>query len=599
MEHAYDGYGPEYMERVAPHCHRQVPVLSLVGKGPKGDKGDRGPEGPAGDYYLTFDTVAAMQAFTKFEPGMHARTMGFHEAGDGGGAWYKITDDATANGMDIIECGNLFAELQVMENIVTPEMFGAWGDGGHDDSDAIKQAITYGVEINCQRKYLIQQDIPINDNNNGVSPYDVGNYKRIRIVGRTGTTTLHDSSADLERFNEDDATFLFDGGSFTLQGTSGIDFESCVFMGKLTNDKTETAFMLIKPARKLKIDKCVFQNLQYGVYFDEEDPHVWSGEHIFSELYFAYCEYCIYFKRAGYDSIVRGCIAQGSCDYGFYFSQASNLLFTANHDYTKNGSYFVRAANIVNNYFDGFRKLHIQPFRISQTNPTVGTRPIVYSLNIVGNTFFIGEKTDKDTSCVVCEQIRDDLTSVFLMDVNFSNNMLTGFLTEDMEEGQEEEIYKIAWIDVTDCTHIGYNCITNNVGENIQAVFKGANTENKQDDSYYYNYEISGYNNVYFDVDEGVTNSKTQQVHYDRNGLTAIFKMTNAQYLGRQSARLVNLPPHSMIITQYFIVKADNSFMYEQHTGNYVYVSQHAKSFIVTMHVRIGSRIDGDIAYTI
>lgn len=40
MAHYQDGTDAPYMRRVVPSCHRQVPVLSLVGKGPKGDPGD-------------------------------------------------------------------------------------------------------------------------------------------------------------------------------------------------------------------------------------------------------------------------------------------------------------------------------------------------------------------------------------------------------------------------------------------------------------------------------------------------------------------------------------------------------------------------------
>lgn len=40
---------PHYIDRVAPNCHQQVPILSAIGVGPKGDKGDQGEPGPQGE----------------------------------------------------------------------------------------------------------------------------------------------------------------------------------------------------------------------------------------------------------------------------------------------------------------------------------------------------------------------------------------------------------------------------------------------------------------------------------------------------------------------------------------------------------------------
>lgn len=40
---------PHYIDRAAPNCHQQVPILSAIGVGPKGDKGDQGEPGPQGE----------------------------------------------------------------------------------------------------------------------------------------------------------------------------------------------------------------------------------------------------------------------------------------------------------------------------------------------------------------------------------------------------------------------------------------------------------------------------------------------------------------------------------------------------------------------
>lgn len=60
---------------------------------------------------FAFDTVADMKTCNELYAGAICHTNGFHMSGDGGAAWYKITDTGTANEIDVIACGNLFANL--------------------------------------------------------------------------------------------------------------------------------------------------------------------------------------------------------------------------------------------------------------------------------------------------------------------------------------------------------------------------------------------------------------------------------------------------------------------------------------------------------
>lgn len=85
-----------------------------------------------------FDTVADMQSAT-LEAGNICHTNGFHAVSDGGAAFYKIAATGTTNGMDVLACDDVFANLVITESYVTPEMFGAWGDGIHDDTTVIQR----------------------------------------------------------------------------------------------------------------------------------------------------------------------------------------------------------------------------------------------------------------------------------------------------------------------------------------------------------------------------------------------------------------------------------------------------------------------------
>ena len=106
----------------------------------------------------TFDTVADMKLATNLVDGSYARTLGFHTINDGGGALYRITSTGTANEMDVIAIGSLYANLQIL-NTVTPEMFGAYGDGTHDDQDTINAALSSDastVQLMPSRTYMIK-----------------------------------------------------------------------------------------------------------------------------------------------------------------------------------------------------------------------------------------------------------------------------------------------------------------------------------------------------------------------------------------------------------------------------------------------------------
>jgi hypothetical protein len=89
-----------------------------------------------------FDTVSDLKLATNLISGSYAQTLGFHTINDGGGAIYKISNTGTANEMDVIAVGSLYAHL-IAEEELTPEQFGAYGDGTHDDAPSIRAALSY------------------------------------------------------------------------------------------------------------------------------------------------------------------------------------------------------------------------------------------------------------------------------------------------------------------------------------------------------------------------------------------------------------------------------------------------------------------------
>ena len=84
-----------------------------------------------------FETVADMKASTALESGMVCHTNGFYASGDGGAAWYTVSDSGTANEMDVIACGELFATL-VYKNEVFAEQIGMASNENFDNAQILE-----------------------------------------------------------------------------------------------------------------------------------------------------------------------------------------------------------------------------------------------------------------------------------------------------------------------------------------------------------------------------------------------------------------------------------------------------------------------------
>ena len=102
------------------------------------------------------NTVEEMKSLNAIENSFVV-TAGYHEINDDGGSLYKIIDDdnLTDNGSTIIELDNGLFAILIVETEVTPEQFGCYGDGVHDDTTALQNAIDSGYNIIARNTYSI------------------------------------------------------------------------------------------------------------------------------------------------------------------------------------------------------------------------------------------------------------------------------------------------------------------------------------------------------------------------------------------------------------------------------------------------------------
>ena len=249
------------------------------------------------EYVRTFDTVADMQAATDLTAGMTCHTNGFHSAGDGGAAYYAISASGTANGMDVLVCGELFASLVVTEPYATPEQFGAYGDGTHDDTDFVIAALANKKLMGVTGKsYLITDTIQLSQ------------YTEIYNCNFKGNRSID----------------LFDVSSHCL-------LKKCYFSS--FNKVIKNSISLVATT----FDNCVFASSSYGAYLDCAATNS-LNETRFTNCYFVLCDYGIYLKNNFNSCVITGCVFEVCTYYGIYLGLDS--------------SSFAPSAFIHDNYFE-------------------------------------------------------------------------------------------------------------------------------------------------------------------------------------------------------------------------------------------------------
>ena len=100
---------------------------------------------------ITFDTVTAMKLAQNLVNGSKCATLGYRTVNDGGNAFYKIRNIVNTDVIDettiiALYDENLVAEL-IIDNNLNVKQLGAYGDGDHDDTTAIQNAINLGKPL--------------------------------------------------------------------------------------------------------------------------------------------------------------------------------------------------------------------------------------------------------------------------------------------------------------------------------------------------------------------------------------------------------------------------------------------------------------------
>ena len=121
------------------------------------------------DVDKTYPSVASMKADTGLTDGQLVQTESYWDKQYGGSAYYDIVS-STSLTVDEGKCiqldNGLYAELHPINDTVTVNQFGAYGDGEHDDAETIQLALNagYGNVSFENEKYKINSSITLSTN---------------------------------------------------------------------------------------------------------------------------------------------------------------------------------------------------------------------------------------------------------------------------------------------------------------------------------------------------------------------------------------------------------------------------------------------------
>ena len=105
-----------------------------------------------------FSTVSEMQESTDLTNGCICITAGFHTINDGGGSTYYVSDNGTANNMNIIECqDSLNAELIAHDKINVLQL----GATEHNSEDILQFALDNYNEITFEGTFYVEQALQL------------------------------------------------------------------------------------------------------------------------------------------------------------------------------------------------------------------------------------------------------------------------------------------------------------------------------------------------------------------------------------------------------------------------------------------------------
>lgn len=300
----------------------------------------------------TFDTVADMKASTNLVSGGYAQTLGYHSLNDGGAALYYIDTTGTADEASIIAIGDTLKAHLCEKGEINPIQFGAYGDGTHDDADALNACFLYGF-INHFPVHLLSKTYGVastlviyggqDDTHGGSQIYgDSRGLPKFKVLDTLTDVIQLDTYDNAQKAHE---IFLSD---FSIAGqnlaTNGINFVGSsvdssilknIYIRDMLGDgiKQTSSDVYLNTFDKIRCDNCV------------NGMNLIDGNNTSNNIVNCYMVNCQNgYKIKGVYSNLNNCCADGITSIVFYFyyftgnvlnpgaeSPAATKVFEFNH----------------------------------------------------------------------------------------------------------------------------------------------------------------------------------------------------------------------------------------------------------------------------
>lgn len=338
-----------------------------------------------------YDCVADMKQDTHLRGGTAAVTLGYYKPNDGGGALYQIIDATAADFDTLTDDGgsvhdlenNLKAKL-IIEDSINVKQFGAYGDGEHDDTNAIQKTINYCKSTTTETlfkknvqiiiptgKYCIHQTIKLPP------------YIKIKGIGHVILFSYIDNGACVEirsenQFETSDEYYI---KKHTINNGYCLDNLIIYYKGELNYGDPLSTMIGLKigteitdtetPIATISLNDIRIYNFNIGLLLSKIDMYIVTFYHFVIEhnyINVKYGETKGEVNNAGENIVFNNCCLAGA-NYSIYWN-ASGALSTDFNDcsFDFNGCvfYFPEGVGTINiNIYGG----HLE--RVGWNNPNI------------------------------------------------------------------------------------------------------------------------------------------------------------------------------------------------------------------------------------
>lgn len=193
------------------------------------------------DVDKTYPNVASMRADTGLTDGQLVRTESYWDKQYGGSAYYDIVN-STSLEVDDGKCiqldNGLYAELHPINDTVTVNQFGAYGDREHDDAMAIENTLNTGFEnINFESAQygmfrdisIASTDIYINLQNSEVKIIANNQFENASMFNFWNSNNIYINKIKFDSNKEQNINNAI--GGITFWYCKNIEINSCDFYG--------------------------------------------------------------------------------------------------------------------------------------------------------------------------------------------------------------------------------------------------------------------------------------------------------------------------------------------------------------------------------